>query len=81
MRLFVRSLMACALAGPVLGSDFAPAVQSTNAFGVALYQQVAGSPGNLCLSPYSISQALAMTLAGAEGRDPRGNAPRAEVAA
>lgn len=40
---------------------------AVNAFGLDLYRQMAGQPGNLCLSPYSVSTALAMTLAGADG--------------
>lgn len=38
-----------------------------NAFALALYQQLGGSGENLFFSPYSISQALAMTYAGARG--------------
>ncbi len=37
------------------------------AFALDLYDQLAEDPGNLFLSPYSISVALAMTYAGAEG--------------
>jgi len=38
-----------------------------NAFGFKLYQAVRAAPGNLFLSPYSIVEALSMTLNGAQG--------------
>jgi len=37
------------------------------AFAFDLYREMQGNPGNLFLSPYSVSAALAMTLAGARG--------------
>jgi len=40
---------------------------SNNAFGFDLYKQVATSPGNLAMSPTSLSVALAMTWGGAKG--------------
>jgi serpin B len=42
-------------------------VQGNNDFAVALYQQLAAKDGNLFFAPYSISNALAMTYAGARG--------------
>lgn len=42
-------------------------VRGNNAFAVALYQQMQNTSSNLFFSPYSISTALAMTYAGAEG--------------
>ena len=48
--------------------DFAPVVQGNNAFAVALYAKLRTEKGNLFFSPYSISTALAMTYAGAEGK-------------
>jgi serpin B len=42
-------------------------VRDNAAFAVDLYRQLAPAEGNLFLSPYSISTALAMTYAGAEG--------------
>lgn len=40
---------------------------SNNAFAFDLYGQLAANPGNMFLSPYSISSALAMAFAGARG--------------
>jgi serpin B len=50
-----------------LGASFDLAARSTNEFGLDLYRKIAAGEGNLCLSPYSIDCALAMTLAGADG--------------
>ncbi|MFL6593957.1 MAG: serpin family protein [Chthoniobacterales bacterium] len=44
-----------------------PAAQATNELGIDLYRQFASGSGNVCLSPYSITCALAMTLSGADG--------------
>jgi serine protease inhibitor len=44
-----------------------PAAQATNQLGVDLYRQLATGDGNLCISPYSIDNALAMTFVGADG--------------
>ena len=41
--------------------------QDLNQFGTACYQQLAQGDGNLIFSPFSISGALSMTLAGARG--------------
>jgi len=41
--------------------------KSSNAFGVDLWKQFAKTPGNLAISPASISAALAMTRGGAKG--------------
>jgi serpin B len=41
---------------------------ATNEVGVDLYRKLAAGNENLCLSPYSIEAALAMTFAGADGQ-------------
>lgn len=51
----------------VTPADTAAAVQGNTAFALDLYGRLRGKPGNLFLSPYSISTALAMTYAGARG--------------
>jgi len=43
-------------------------VEGNNRFALQLYQKLRGGEGNLFLSPYSISTALAMTYAGARGQ-------------
>ena len=48
-------------------AGLASLAKSSNAFGLALYDQLRQAPGNLALSPASISIALAMTWAGARG--------------
>jgi serpin B len=48
-------------------ADVAPLAKASNAFGVDLYGQLRARPGNLALSPASISIALAMTWGGAKG--------------
>jgi serpin B len=48
-------------------TDLARLVQGNNEFALELYQQLRGEDGNLIYSPYSVSQALAMTYAGARG--------------
>ena len=47
-------------------TSFELAAKSTNEVGVDLYQQLATGHENLCISPYSIESALAMTFAGAD---------------
>src|SRR5256714_8041056 len=43
------------------------AAKATNDLGVDLYRQLATGDETLCISPYSIDSALAMTFAGADG--------------
>ncbi|MEY2486385.1 MAG: hypothetical protein QOH39_2033 [Verrucomicrobiota bacterium] len=61
------SVVATALiSGSAAAASFDSAAKATNEFGVDLYRQVAVGDGNICLSPYSISCALAMALSGAD---------------
>jgi serpin B len=48
--------------------DVSSASRATNEVGVDLYRKLAAGEENLCLSPYSIEAALAMTFAGADGQ-------------
>lgn len=50
-----------------LDPDVTTLVQANDEFALRLYQQIAAKDGNLFFSPYSISNALAMTYAGARG--------------
>jgi len=45
--------------------ELGPVVDGNNALSLDLYQEVAGEPGNLFFSPFSITSALSMTWAGA----------------
>lgn len=51
----------------VAGEDLAALAQGNNAFAFDLYRALSESEDNLFFSPHSISQALAMTYAGARG--------------
>jgi serpin B len=48
-------------------ADKAEAVRGNHAFAVELYGKLRRREGNLCLSPASLSTALALTYAGARG--------------
>src|SRR6476661_10651678 len=48
-------------------TSFELAAKATNQLGVDLHRQLATGDKNLCISPYSINSALAMTFAGADG--------------
>ena len=48
-------------------TSFELAANATNQLGVDLHRQLATGDDNLCISPYSINSALAMTFAGADG--------------
>jgi serpin B len=52
----------------IVASDYDAAASATNQFGLDLYRKLATGDENLCLSPYSIESALAMTFAGADGK-------------
>jgi serpin B len=47
--------------------NFDLATKATNDFAAELYRQLATGEQNVCVSPYSIETALAMTFAGADG--------------
>ncbi len=54
--------------GPVASIEEATRyAQSSNAFGLDLYQQIRSQPGNLVMSPVSLSVALGMAWGGAKG--------------
>jgi len=55
-------------AGTAQAEDAAKVAEGCNRFAFDLYARLKGAEGNLFLSPYSISTALAMTSAGARGR-------------
>ncbi len=48
-------------------TNFDSAAKATNELAVDLHRQLATGNENLCVSPYSIESALAMTFAGADG--------------
>ena len=48
-------------------TNFDLAAQATNELAVDLHRRLATGDENLCISPYSIESALAMTFAGADG--------------
>src|SRR5260370_35982196 len=48
-------------------TNFDLAAKATNQLAVDLHRQLATGNDNLCVSPYSIQNALAMTFAGADG--------------
>ena len=54
--------------GKLPGPDVTQTVKDNNQFALELYGKLAAKDGNLFLSPYSISTALAMTYAGAKGQ-------------
>ena len=68
-RQFLAATAAAAFA-PRLRAEVPPpagVAEASAAFGFDLYAKLAAEPGNLFLSPFSISTALAMTAAGAKG--------------
>jgi serpin B len=69
MKQFLDLALIMALGGtlPLRAADFSPAATATNRFAIDLHHQLAVGDENLCVSPYSIQSALAMTFAGADG--------------
>src|ERR1041384_1204033 len=67
MRPILKCLPLFAAFASLRAADVDLAAKATNELGVDLYHQLAKSDENLCLSPYSIQSALAMTFAGADG--------------
>ncbi len=70
--LLIASLTACLDPGDpreVTSADgeVGEAAQATNAFAIDLYQEIAAQEGNLFFSPFSVSAAFGMTLAGTDG--------------
>lgn len=63
----VASEKARNLAPEVPEADAAALAEGSTAFAFALYGALAGEEGNLLVSPFSVSQALVMTYAGARG--------------
>jgi len=56
---------------PIEGQEMKTLVAGNTAFALQLYGKLRSNEGNLALSPYSISSALAMTSAGARGETAR----------
>ncbi len=67
--LLLLSSIGCTQPRMVTGvdADMAVVVDGNNGFAVDLYQEAAAEPGNLFFSPFSITSALSMVYAGAEG--------------
>jgi serine protease inhibitor len=69
----MKRLLILQLFGALIGTmahaatNFDLAVKATNELAVELHRQLATGEDNLCVSPYSIQSALAMTFAGADG--------------
>src|SRR5213080_267062 len=67
-RFLILELMGALLAATANAvPNFDVAAKATNELAVDLHRQLATGDENLCVSPYSIQSALAMTFAGADG--------------
>jgi serine protease inhibitor len=70
----MKRFLICCIFGALLiamahgATDFDAAAKATNELAVDLHRQLATGDQNLCISPYSIEVALAMTFAGADGQ-------------
>src|SRR5919108_3032341 len=59
------------MTGGAQAPELAPLIKGNTAFALELYGKLRSAEGNLVLSPYSISSALAMAYAGARGETAR----------
>ena len=68
-RFLILQVFGALLVGMATGAttNLDVAAQATNELAIDLHRQLATGDGNLCVSPYSIETALAMTFAGADG--------------
>lgn len=63
----IAALTLTSMPRPAAAAETCPATTAINQLGLDLHRLLAADAGNLCLSPYSIQGALAMTWAGAAG--------------
>jgi len=66
-RILAGLIIALAFPSLATATGFDLAANATNQLGLELYRECGAPAENLCLSPYSIQSALAMTFAGADG--------------
>jgi serpin B len=64
---WISIFAAVAFAPSLHAADFDLAAKATNELGIDLHHKLATGDENLCVSPYSIQSALAMTFAGSDG--------------
>jgi serine protease inhibitor len=67
VKLLLTLLVSTLAATPLFSAGSYSAPSAVNQLGLDLLQKLAKGNGNLCLSPYSIQSALAMTYAGSDG--------------
>ena len=67
MKLLLTLLVSTFAATPLFSAGSYSAASAVNQLGLDLLLKLAKENGNLCLSPYSIQTALAMTYAGSDG--------------